>query len=483
MRKQFAVPGGSPMPLDRAKMQKSLTFVKGRSVNDPNDPVSRKILQTTASGTSIFDPALCEILYAWFCPPGGTVLDPFAGGSVRGIVAATLGRRYVGMDLRTEQIEENREQWADIEANRETPGSKPWERISISVPWMHHKFLCSPEYITSVCRGRCCEGTDGVVVSLLPEEAAAHSDAGHGVMGGLLQPDKNTGKCPHKRQSGLCAMHGTDGKPFGCIASPFTLNRGNTLIVRHRYTKLRCHGSGAPAYETFRTSLDLIFGAEEAARICNALSSGATNITARMPEKSYRALLYLDAVKHGSASVDTIGAPEWHAGDSRTIDAVCASVRADFVFSCPPYADLEVYSDDPADISTMPYAEFLAAYREIIAKSCALLADDRFACFVVGEARGRDGNYYGLVPDTISAFRDAGLGYYNELILVTAAGSLPLRAGQQFARTRKVGKTHQNVLVFCKGDARRATEAIGPVAVPEIPAPDDEENTPCHPSS
>jgi len=30
------------------------------------------------SGTSIFDPVLCELAYRWFCPPGGTVLDPFA---------------------------------------------------------------------------------------------------------------------------------------------------------------------------------------------------------------------------------------------------------------------------------------------------------------------------------------------------------------------------------------------------------------------
>jgi DNA modification methylase len=51
------------------------------------------------SGTSIFDPVLCELAYRWFSPPAGLVLDPFAGGSVRGIVAAKLGRRYVGVDL------------------------------------------------------------------------------------------------------------------------------------------------------------------------------------------------------------------------------------------------------------------------------------------------------------------------------------------------------------------------------------------------
>ena len=44
--------------------------------------------ENTQSGTSIFDPVLCELAYRWFCPPGGTVLDPFAGGSVRGIVSS-----------------------------------------------------------------------------------------------------------------------------------------------------------------------------------------------------------------------------------------------------------------------------------------------------------------------------------------------------------------------------------------------------------
>jgi hypothetical protein len=137
--------------------------------------------------------------------------------------------------------------------------------------------------------------------------------------------------------------------------------------------------------------------------------------------------------------------------------------QADLVFSCPPYADLEVYSDDPRDLSAMGYAEFREAYFEIIAEACSLLKPNRFACFVVGEVRDKAGNYYGLVPDTIAAFRAAGLEFYNEAILVTAVGSLPIRAGRQFEISRKMGKTHQNVLVFVKGDAKAATEAIGPV--------------------
>lgn len=238
------------------------------------------------SGTSIFDPVLCELAYRWFCPPNGLILDPFAGGSVRGIVASKLGRPYIGHELRAEQVAANREQ-AD-----------------------------------AICQDP---------------------------------------------------------------------------------------------------------------------------------------------------------APAWIIGDSRNIDQTCKDVQADFLFTCPPYADLEKYSDDPADLSGMDYPAFLAAYREIIAKAAARLKPDRFACFVVGEVRGRDGNYYNFVGDTIKACLDAGLGYYNEAILVTMAGSLPIRTGKQFSQSRKLGKTHQNVLVFVKGNAKAATAACGPVEIDEALFPDVEE--------
>lgn len=233
--------------------------------------------QATGTGTSIFDPVLCELAYRWFCPPGGAVLDPFAGGSVRGIVAAKLGRRYTGVDLRPEQIEENRTQAARI------------------------------------------------------------------------VPDNQ---------------------------------------------------------------------------------------------------------------------PTWHVADSLNI-ATVAPGEYDFVFSCPPYADLEIYSDDPRDISTMEYPAFLENYRRIVAATCAMLKPDRFACFVVGDVRGPDGCYRNFPAETIDAFAAAGLSLYNEAILVTAVGSLPVRAGRAFAAGRKLGKTHQNVLVFVKGDPRKATEACGKVEAVE----------------
>ena len=61
-------------------------------------------------GVSIFDPVVCELAYRWHTLPGDRILDPFAGGSVRGIVASTLARWYVGVDLRGEQIAANEAQ-------------------------------------------------------------------------------------------------------------------------------------------------------------------------------------------------------------------------------------------------------------------------------------------------------------------------------------------------------------------------------------
>jgi hypothetical protein len=238
---------------------------------------------THETGASIFDPVLCELIYRWFCPPGGQVLDPFAGGSVRGIVASKLARAYLGIDLSPDQVAANELQARAI-----------------------------------------------------------------------------------------------------CLEPP---------------------------------------------------------------------------------------APRWLVGDSRALAALLpAGFEADLVFSCPPYMALERYSDDPRDLSTMTPEAFLADYAAIIAASVARLKADRFACFVVGDVRESDGGgfYHGFVSQTAASFAAAGARLYNEAILITAVGSLPLRVRAHFEGARKLGKAHQNVLVFCKGDPKRATEAVGPVEFGEL---------------
>jgi hypothetical protein len=138
---------------------------------------------------------------------------------------------------------------------------------------------------------------------------------------------------------------------------------------------------------------------------------------------------------------------------------MAAAPEADFIFSCPPYGDLEVYSDDPRDLSTMSHDAFLGSYATIIYRAMERLKPNSFAAFVVGDFRDARGLFRNFVSDTISAFRIAGGHLYNEMILITPAGSLPIRASKQFVASRKIGKTHQNVLVFVKGDPRAAAQA------------------------
>lgn len=143
--------------------------------------------------------------------------------------------------------------------------------------------------------------------------------------------------------------------------------------------------------------------------------------------------------------------PTWINGDSSHIDEL-APGEYDLFFTCPPYADLEVYSDKLEDLSNKEYPEFLQLYRNVIRRATAMLKPDSFAVIVVSDLRDKKGFYRNFVSDTIDAFQDVGLKFYNEAILVNTAGGLAIRVGKQFEHSRKMGKDHQNVLVFCNGD-------------------------------
>ena len=73
--------------------------VKRYNATPTNTFSSRGIEAKAAESVSTFDPFLCELMYKWFSIKGMKILDPFSGGSVRGIVASVLGRDYLGIDL------------------------------------------------------------------------------------------------------------------------------------------------------------------------------------------------------------------------------------------------------------------------------------------------------------------------------------------------------------------------------------------------
>jgi len=126
----------------------------------------------------------------------------------------------------------------------------------------------------------------------------------------------------------------------------------------------------------------------------------------------------------------------------------------DMLFSCPPYFDLEVYSEKDNDASNQDsYEDFLVILKNAFTNAVNCLKEDRFAVIVVGDIRDKKGIYRGFPDDIKSIFKQCGMQLYNEMILVESLGTLPQRVGQSM-KNRKVGKCHQNVIVFYKGNPK-----------------------------
>ena len=140
-------------------------------------------------------------------------------------------------------------------------------------------------------------------------------------------------------------------------------------------------------------------------------------------------------------------------GDSTKLTKHIKERDFDMCFTSPPYYALEVYSKD--DLSSLgSYEEFMAMYRTIFEQCYEMMKEDTFLVIKIGEIRNKKtGEYRSFVPDNARMFVDIGFKYYNEIILYTPAGTAPIRATQGM-NTRKVTKTHQNVLVFYKGDLK-----------------------------
>jgi len=489
-----------------------------------------------ATGTSIFDPVLTEILYRWFCPPGGRILDPFAGGSVRGIVAGWHGFHYTGIDLREEQIEANRQQADTIIAPHiaaapacESHVKDPDTLTPVQLRgdyWFKRDDLFWFQGVKDANGGKVrtmlalAKGAKGLVAcgdristqipraavtaKLLGLPVRVHTASGDHTEGMktaaalgavVVQHDPGYLNVVRARAREDAEAQGFKEIPWAvecqeCVdttapqAANLPADAKRIVVVVGSGMSLAgvLHGmeragittpvlgvmvGGSPEKVAARLDTyaparwrDMVTLVESASDFHSP--APATHLEGVALDPFYEAKV-LPFVLPGDclwcvglraeAPAPAKVLPRWETGDSVDCQSV-APGEYDLLFSCPPYADLEVYSDDERDLSVKAkesYGKFLETYRAIIRESCAMLRPGRFACFTVGDVRDDNGNYLNFVSDTIAAFRDAGLHLYNEIILVTSCGSLAIRVGRQFSGYRKVGKTHQNVLVFLKG--------------------------------
>lgn len=151
----------------------------------------------------------------------------------------------------------------------------------------------------------------------------------------------------------------------------------------------------------------------------------------------------------------------------------------DLVFSCPPYFDLEHYSDDPKDASNQSeYSDFIKIIENGLAGACKCLKNNRFAAVVMSNVRNHsNGGYYDICGDMCRIMQKQGLILYNEFILINTIGTGAMRARGNM-KTRKNTRCHQEVLIFYKGNnpLREIPQEFGDIQFLEMEEKDESEN-------
>ena len=170
--------------------------------------------------------------------------------------------------------------------------------IKISVKSMKQLFHpCTIDYIQNICHGRCCESSNGLMVTIHKSEIKHIRSLGGVVSSdGFLVDINNNKKCCFKKND-LCSIHTM--KPFGCKASPFTLSKNNILIIRNRYRRMKCFKApgAVPAYIAHRWSLEQIFGFDETERIVNCITSGCAMVFGKISIEKFNMLVENDRAK------------------------------------------------------------------------------------------------------------------------------------------------------------------------------------------
>lgn len=133
---------------------------------------------------------------------------------------------------------------------------------------------------------------------------------------------------------------------------------------------------------------------------------------------------------------------------------------ADMVLTCPPYHNLERYSDDPRDLSAMRWPAFLDAHQQMVTNAAQALKQDRFLAWVIGDVRDHKGHLRGLPAHTAHHIRAAGLHITNELILIAPPGTRAKTMRRPWEACRTTTRRHQHVLIAVKGDRRTGTRNV-----------------------
>ncbi|WP_163197904.1 ParB/RepB/Spo0J family partition protein [Bifidobacterium platyrrhinorum] len=169
--------------------------------------------------------------------------------------------------------------------------------------------------------------------------------------------------------------------------------------------------------------------------------------------------------------------PTWVEGDSTERLGDYPDSFFDMAIGCPPYYGLEKYSDDPRDLSTMRPKDFDHAMAKTLSEMARVLRPDSFAVFIVASVRDkRDGHILDMRRCMSEGCEAAGMTLVNDAILLNSAGNAAIRCIRAFTQTRTLTRVHQEILVYCKGNRRKAAKRLGAPDTGTLTDPSNEPN-------
>jgi hypothetical protein len=123
----------------------------------------------------------------------------------------------------------------------------------------------------------------------------------------------------------------------------------------------------------------------------------------------------------------------------------------DCAITCPPYFNLEKYSERGDDLSNLSnYSEFNASVWLCAHSHFCRLKPGAFACIIVGLFRDKKtGELIDFPAHTVENFREAGFIYWQHIILSKNFASAAIRAGNAWLGHKLVPR-HENLLIFRK---------------------------------
>jgi DNA modification methylase len=122
----------------------------------------------------------------------------------------------------------------------------------------------------------------------------------------------------------------------------------------------------------------------------------------------------------------------------------------DFSYTCPPYWNLEVYSDLKGDTSNCKtYADYLRLTQGALLQTFNALEPGSLAVWVVGNFRDKDGDLINLNGDIIRLGKEVGFRLHDELIFWKKTTRDQIRT-PSFEANRRSVRVHEYILIFRK---------------------------------